>query len=201
LGGGSKPYQPPEVPAGKVNVTDPDSKNLKAPRGYIQGYNAQAVVNESQIVIAAEISTGSADFGHLGPMVQAAQRELAAAGVTEAPGVVVADAGYWHQQQMEQITGQGIAVLVPPDADKRKGTRPGWDGGPYAFMRSVLESELGKTLYRKRQETVEPMFANTKFNRRFDRFQRRGRSARHSEWRLITATHNLLKLHTAIRAA
>ena len=201
FGGGSKPYQPPAVPAGKVNVTDPDSKNLKAPRGYIQGYNAQAVVNENQIVIAAEINTGSSDFGHLGPMVEAAQRELQSAGIDEQPGVIVADAGYWHQQQMEHIAGQGIPVLVPPDADKRKGTRPGWDGGPYAFMRAVLETELGKTLYRRRQETVEPVFANTKFNRRFDRFQRRGRTACHSEWRLINATHNLLKLHTALNAA
>jgi hypothetical protein len=42
---------------------------------------------------------------------------------------------------------------------------------------------------------IEPVGANTKFNRRIDRFQRRGRSAARSEWRLITATHNLLKLH------
>jgi transposase len=197
----TKPYTPPATPTGKVNVTDPDSKNLKAPRGYIQGYNAQAAVNENQIVIAAEINTGSSDFGHLGPIVDAALRELDAAGVNERPGVILADAGYWHQQQMEQITSQGIPVLVPPDADKRKGTRPGWDGGPYAFMRSVLESELGQALYRKRQELVEPVFAHTKFNRRFERFQRRGRAACHSEWRLIAATHNLLKLHTALQAA
>ncbi len=128
-----------------MNVTDPDSKNLKAPRGYVQGYNAQAVFNEHQIVIAAEINTGSPDFGHLGPMVDAAQRELEAAGISRAAGVIVADAGYWHQQQMEQITGQGIPVLVPPDADKRKGTRPGWDGGPYAFMRAVLETEPARS--------------------------------------------------------
>jgi transposase len=197
----TKPYTPPATPTGKVNVTDPDSKNLKAPRGYIQGYNAQAAVNENQIVIAAEINTGSSDFGHLGPIVDAALRELDAAGVNERPGVILADAGYWHQQQMEQITSQGIPVLVPPDADKRKGTRPDWDGGPYAFMRSVLESELGQALYRKRQELVEPVFAHTKFNRRFERFQRRGRAACHSEWRLIAATHNLLKLHTALQAA
>jgi hypothetical protein len=197
----AKDYVPPATPGGKVNVTDPDSKNLKAPRGYVQGYNAQAVVNENQIVIAAEINTGSSDFGHLAPMVEAALHELEAAGITEQPGVIVADAGYWHQQQMEQITGQGIPVLVPPDADKRKGSRPGWDGGPYAFMRAVLETELGQALYRRRQETVEPVFANTKFNRRFDRFQRRGRAACHSEWRLITATHNLMKLHTALNAA
>jgi hypothetical protein len=42
---------------------------------------------------------------------------------------------------------------------------------------------------------IEPVFAHTKFNRRMDRFQRRGRSAARSEWRLITATHNLQKLH------
>ncbi len=42
---------------------------------------------------------------------------------------------------------------------------------------------------------IEPVFTNTKFNRRIDRFQRRGRSAPRSDWRLITATHKLPKLH------
>jgi transposase len=194
------PYEPPATPAGKVNVTDPDSKNLKTPRGYMQGYNIQAAVNEAQIIVAAEITTSSPDFGQLAPTVEAAHRELAAAGVSEAPGVIVADAGYWHHGQMEQITAQGIPVLIPPDADKRKGTRPGWEGGPYAFMRRVLETERGKALYRRRQELVEPMFANTKFNRGFTRFARRGRAACRSEWRLIAATHNLVKLHGALQA-
>jgi transposase len=204
FGAPPKPFEPPAVPAGKVNVTDPDSRNVKTPRGYMQGYNAQAAVNERQIVVAAEINNDSPDFGHLEPMVDAARQQLAAAGVTEQPEVVVADAGYWHQPQMESIVSQGIPVLIPPDAGKRKGTRPGWDGGPYAFMRRVLETTLGNALYRKRQVTVEPVFAHTKFNRRIDRFQRRGRSACRSEWRLIAATHNLLKLHrhqTALAAA
>ena len=109
--------------------------------------------------------------------------------------MVVADAGYWHHDQMDAVAGRGIQVLIPPDAGKRKGARPGWDGGRYAFMRRVLETDLGKQLYHKRQVTIEPVFANTKFNRRLDRFLRRGRSACRSEWRLITATHNLLKLH------
>lgn len=190
------PYERPETPTGKVNVTDPDSRNLKTPRGYMQSYNAQAAVNERQIVVAAEITTDSPDFGHFGPMVGAMQRELQAAGVRDTPEVVVADAGYWHQAQMESIVSQGTQVLIAPDADKRKGPRPGWEHGPYAFMRRVLETELGQAIYRKRQETVEPVFGHTKFNRRIDRFQRRGRSACRSEWRLITATHNLLKLHS-----
>ena len=38
-----KPYQPSERPQGKVNVSDPDSRNVKTPRSWVQGYNAQAV--------------------------------------------------------------------------------------------------------------------------------------------------------------
>jgi hypothetical protein len=63
----------------------------------LQGYNAQAVANEHQIVIAAEVMTVAPDFGHLEPMLDAAERELHATGVTEIPRVLVADAGYWHQ--------------------------------------------------------------------------------------------------------
>lgn len=195
FGGGNKPYQPPETPSGKVNVTDPDSRNVKTPRGYMQGYNAQAAATEQQIVIAAEVTIASSDFGHLQPMVSATQTELQAAGVTDALEIVVADAGYWHQKQMEAVINDGIQILVPPDAGKRTDTRRGWDGGAYAHMRRVLATDRGGELYRKRKAMIEPVFANTKFNRRIDRFQRRGRSAARSEWRLITATHNLLKLH------
>jgi transposase len=198
FGGPPKPYQPPEQPAGKINTTDPDSRLVAtAGRGTIQGYNAQAAVNERQIIVAAEVTVTSPDFGHLEPMVDAVLRELAKLGVKDQPGVVVADPGYWHKQQIENIVSQGIQVLVPPDSGLRKhDTRPGWNKGLYAFMRNVLATETGKTIYTKRQATVEPVFGQLKFNRRIDRFQRRGRSAVRSEWRFAAATHNLLKLHT-----
>jgi hypothetical protein len=189
------PYQPPDTPEGRVNVTDPDSRVVKGLRGFIQGYNAQAVTNEHQVVIAAEVMTAAPDFGHLEPMLDAAQRELHAAGVAETPGVLLADAGYWHQQQIERIVDRGIPVLIPPDASKRRGARPGWDGGLYAFMRRVLATERGGSLYRQRQPMIEPVFGQTKHNRGIDRFHRRGRAAVRAEWRLITATHNLVKLH------
>jgi hypothetical protein len=115
--------------------------------------------------------------------------------VSDTAAVLVADAGYWHQKQMESVINKGIQILIPPDAGKRRGTRPGWDGGAYNHMRRVLATDLGGGLYRKRKAMIEPVFANTKFNRGIDRFHRRGRSAARSEWRLITATHNLLKLH------
>jgi hypothetical protein len=192
----AKPYLPPELPQGKVNIVDPDSRNLKAFRGYLQGYNAQAVVTQEQIVISAEVTIDPQDFGHLGPMIGAARDELEKVGLNEKPGVVLADAGYWHGEQMDQLSGDGIQVLIPPDASKRAGARPGWNGGRYSWMRSVLASELGDRLYRRRQAMIEPVFGQIKFNRKIDRFQRRGRSAARSEWRLAAATHNLLKLHT-----
>jgi transposase len=189
------PYTSPATPEGRVNVTDPDSRVVKGLRGFIQGYNAQVVTNEQQIVIAAEVMTAAPDFGHLEPMLDAAQRELTAAGVTSTPEVMLGDAGYWHQQQMESIIARGIQVLIPPDASKRKTARRGWEGGYYAFMRRVLASDLGGALYRRRQPMIEPVFGQTKHNRGMGRFRRRGRAAVRSEWKLITATHNLLKLH------
>jgi hypothetical protein len=190
-----KPYQPPSAPGGLMNTTDHDSRVVRTHgQPPLQGYNAQMTVNDCQVVLAAEITTESPDFGHLEPMVDATRRELNAVGLDD-PDVVLADAGYWHKRQMEHIVSDGITVLVPPDAGLRKGARPGWDGGLYAFMRRVLATPEGQTLYRQRQVTIEPVFGQIKFNRAIKRFQRRGRAACRSEWRLIATTHNLLKLH------
>jgi transposase len=196
-----KPFTPPATPEGRINLTDPDSKVVKGLRGWIQGYNAQAVTNEQHIILAAEIDNVGADFGHLEPMLDAAQHELHTAGVDEVPGVLLADAGYWHSEQMANIINRGIPVLIPPDTSRRRATRRNWQGGHYAFMRRVLATEHGGALYRKRQPMIEPVFAQVKFNRGLGRFRRRGRGAVRTEWRLITATHNLLKLHRHATAA
>ncbi|HEX6696071.1 MAG TPA: hypothetical protein VF080_04725 [Solirubrobacteraceae bacterium] len=90
----------------------------------MQGYNAQAATTERQIVIAAELTNSSADFGQIEPMVDAVGCELRAAGVADQPEVVLADAGYWHQAQMQALAGDGIGVLIPPDANKRKAHGP-----------------------------------------------------------------------------
>lgn len=197
-----KPYQPPATPQGEVNLTDPDARVMRAFRGYVQGYNAQVAVNEEQIVLAAEVTVDTGDFSHLEPMVTATVRELDQAGVTEKPGVAVADAGYWNEQHMDDVTAEhGIQVLIRPDASKRDAPRPGWTGGRYDWMRRVLASEPGEELYRKRKQTVEPVFGHTKHNRKFTRFHRRGRAAVRTEWRLMMMTHNLTKLHTHQLAA
>src|SRR3954466_12437521 len=159
------PYTPPATPDGRINVTDPDSRVVKGLRGFIQGYNAQAVTNEHQVVLAAEVLSIAPDFGQLEPMLDATQHELDAAGITDRPAVLLADAGYWHHHQMERIIDRGIQVLIPPDASKRRGARRGWEGGYYAFMRRVLASEHGGALYRRRQPMIEPVFGQTEFNR------------------------------------
>jgi hypothetical protein len=190
-----KPYTPPATPEGRINTTDPDSHVVKGLRGFVQGYNAQAVTNEHQIVLAAEVMTAGGDFGDLEPMLDATRRELDAVGVDDVPEVVLADAGCWHRQQMERAIARGSQVLIPPDTSRRKTPRPGWTGGYYAFMRRVLAGERGGELYRRRQPMIEPVFAQTKHNRGMARFHRRGRAAVRAEWRLISATHNLLKPH------
>jgi hypothetical protein len=145
-----KSFEPPAAPEGKINLSDLDSRNVKTSRGWVQGYNAQAVATEDQIVIAAEVTVASPDFGHLEPILAAARDELCRVGIEQPPDVVLADAGYWHQAQMERLLGDGQTVLIPPDAKKRAGARPGWDGGLYAFMRRVPDSDAGGELYARR---------------------------------------------------
>ncbi len=112
------------------------------------------------------------------------------------PEVLLADAGYWHHPQMQAITETGVEVLAPPDGNMREGKRRGWEDGVYQAMRDKLSTDRGRELYAQRKITVEPVFGQIKYNRHIDRFMRRGRSAALSEWRLVTATHNLLKLHS-----
>src|SRR5215218_7592276 len=68
----------------------------------------------------AEVTVDSPDFGHLEPMIRAAEHELRAAGVERSPDVVLADTGYWHHIQMERLLSDGLTVLLPP---RRQETR------------------------------------------------------------------------------
>jgi hypothetical protein len=86
FGSPPKPYSPPEVPEGRLNTTDPDARRMKVGRNFIPAYNAQAVTTSEQVIVAAEIITKGADFEELDPMISAAERELADAGVEESPG-------------------------------------------------------------------------------------------------------------------
>jgi transposase len=187
------PAEPPARPEGKVNTTDPDSRRMRSAKGFLQGYNAQALTNEAQVVIAAEVLTEGNDSRALCPMVELATTELSRAGSSERPGIVLADAGYRSADQVDRVREGPTIPLVPPDGHSR--VRDPGGGGPDGFMRRVLRSPTGAALYSRRKWMIEPVFADIKVNRRAGRFRRRGLAAVRSEWRLLTATHNLLKLH------
>ena len=152
-----KANEPVLVPAGLMSLTDHDSRPMRT-HGYtpLQGYNAQLAVSDQQVVIAAELTCDSPDFGHLEPMVRAAQRELREVGVGD-PSVVLADAGYWHQRQIETLVSDGIQVLVPPDSSCAAARAR---DGPVAFMTSCDACS--------RLRTVAPSIANAR--RRSSRF-------------------------------
>jgi transposase len=194
MGSGPRPYSPPARPEGKLNTTDPDARRMKRGPAFIPAFNAQAVTTEQQIVVAAELTTEGVDFQQLEPMIASAERELRGAGVKDSPGVVLADAGYWSNGHIDALRERGMIPIVAPDTSRNK-PRKTRLGGPYDYMRRVIATEQGGALYSQRQWMVEPVFAQIKANRRIDRFKRRGLAAARSEWRLIAATHNLLKLH------
>ena len=129
-------------------------------------------------------------------MAEAAEAELAKAGVTEQPESLLADAGYYNGPQIAASPSDGTEVLVPPDADRRKTPTKIRSGPHYEAMRRRLKEPRQRPPTAK-QQMIEPVFAQIKLNQRAGRFSRRGLSACRAEWRLTAATHNLLKLYSA----
>ena len=95
---------------------------------------------------------------------------------------------------MNEITADGIAVLIPPDSSRRKDARPGWNGGAYAFMRPVLATEQSAELYKQRRQLIEPIFANTNTTVASPASHVEERAAARTGWRLMATAHNVQKL-------
>jgi len=200
---GRKPKEPDDTPqAGvKANITDPESRIMKTRTGYLQGYNAQVVVTRDQIIVGADVTQVENDVQQLRPMLEQTQEELSAAGVEETPGVALADAGYWSESNLAQVDPDGPELLIATIKDwkQRKALRGkapprGCIPKDLPVRERKLRTKRGWELYRQRGWIVEAVFAHAKHERRCDRFMRRGHRAAQSEWRLITAAHNLLKL-------
>ena len=183
-----------EQPAGRINVTDPDSRLVKTQRGFIQGYSAQAAATEDQIIVMADVTVGGPDQGRLAPLAERTLTELERVGI-DPPKVLLADAGYWNGPQITALRSIGIDALVAPGNQIKRGPPAHRRAAPLAAeLRARLDSDEGRALYRKRQRIIEPIFGQTKANRGFDRFLCRGLGACRAEWSLITATHNLWKV-------
>ncbi len=203
------PGRKPKAPADKahhkahqVNTTDPDSKVMATAGGFVQGYNAQAVVNEEQVIVAAEVTDECNDAHQLHPMIKATQDSLADAGIEEQPDTLLADAGYANEENIEALDDDDPDCYIATRNMKhnpapRTGTR-----GPLRKNATTIEkmdrkvsNKAGRQLYRRRQQIVEPVFGQIKEARGIRRFMRRGKTAAESEWKLIAGTHNLLKLY------
>ena len=194
----------------KANMTDPTSEIMKTRQGYAQGYNAQAVVTEEQYIVAPGLTTEANDQKQLHPMLEEAAANLDAVGVKNKIGAGLADAGYCSEKNLTGGSAGGPELLVNTTKDwkRRKALReepPPRGRIPNGLtaterMERKLRTKRGAALYKKRAQTVEPVFGQIKDTRRLDRFCRRGEAACDSEWAVICATHNLLKLFRSGKA-
>ena len=165
-----KPYPLTSEPAGKLNVSDPDSRNLKATRGWVQGYNAQAVVGEGQIILAAEIGVESLDTANLAAD-DPDRRRRAPGGRRhrDAPGVVLADAGYWTNDAIDALCGEGIPTGCRPRRRPPQRAGRAAAAGPMTSRGASWRPTGRRHFYLKRHGTVEPVFGQIKSNRGADR--------------------------------
>lgn len=189
----------------KANTTDPDSRIMKTRQGYVQGYNAQAVVSGDQIIVAVGVTQEANDVQQLEPMLETMVHTLEAAGIAERPKVGVADAGYWSEANSKACSCPEMPELLiatTKDWKQRKLLREkGCPRGripkelsPRDRMERKLLTKRGRALYKRRGVLVEPVFGQLKEGQGCRRFMRRGLGAAQSEWSLVGMTHNLLKL-------
>jgi transposase len=178
----------------KRNITDPDSRIMRDHGAHVQAYNAQALVGQGGVIIAADVTSSPNDSQQLVPMLAAARENLQRVGHQRAIRCVLADGGYWNHDAI-QAARQSAVVVIPTHDPHHTTRQKAPRQGPAADrINRILATPAGQRLYRRRAELVEPVFAHTKHTRGITRFSRRGQTAVRSEWRLIAATHNLLKL-------
>lgn len=200
---GRKPGPFTPKPGVRVNVVDPDSRVMKTKRGFLQGFNAQAVATEDQIIVAAEVCNEGGDVHQFEPMIRAADETLEQAGVTEAIGVVVADAGYLSDTNLTIEGGPEVLIATRNRRKTRVEDRPPPRGRipnsatPRERMDRKLATKRGQQLYRKRSGMIEPVFGQIKHNRNQRTFLLRGLDGVNLEWKLWCTTHNLLKMFQA----
>ena len=196
------PIDPTPEPKAQRNFTDPESKIMKVSnKGFEQCGNAQAVCNEEQIIVAADVTDQANDKRQVQPMVSQAQENLAAAGVEEKIGALDADTGYYSEENVSHLEGEKIdpyiaterlkhheKALCDPDSPVPE------DCTPKERMARKLRTKHGRETYAKRKGMIEPIFGQIKQVRGFRQFLLRGLEKMRGEWRLICLTHNLKKL-------
>ena len=146
---------------------------MKTRQGYVQGYNAQAVVSEEQIIVAVGVTQEANDVQQLEPMLQTMARTLKAAGIEDRPKAGLADAGYWSEANISACSWPEMPELLiatTKDWKQRKMLREkGCPRGripkglsPRDRMERKLLTKRGRALYKKRGVLVEPRVGSTR---------------------------------------
>ena len=205
--------QPPRIPdpeqarpeaTAQRNFTDPESRIM--PDGgrkgsFMQAYNAQIAVDSAgQIIVAAEITQDSNDKRQLAPMLERVEQNMGAR-----PAAATADTGYFSESQVTDERVRGIELYVAIGKQKHGEPPDAMDPGDLSVppveadsaketMKRRLKTEAGQALYKMSKAIVEPVFGQIKAARGIRTFRLRGIAKAGAEWKLICATHNLLKL-------
>src|SRR5579862_2361761 len=204
--GKSPPATPPAEavpdPKDQINFTDPESRIMKTSnKGWDQCGNAQAVANEHQIILAADVTDQANDKRQALPMVDQARANLEAAGVEPAFGAAVMDTSYYSEANTQGLEFRGIAAYLATErlkhhekvASAPRGRIPQGLSAKQRMARK-LRTKLGREMYAKRKGMIEPIFGQLKQVLGFRQFSLRGLASMRGEWRLMATVHNVLKL-------
>ena len=189
-------------PKDQINFTDPESRIMRASnKGWDQCGNAQAVANEHQIILAADVTDQANDKLQVVPMVDQTRQNLEAAGVKDAIGAALADSGFYSETNTAALEQRGIDPYVATERLKHNekiaaAPRGRIPKGLTAKQRMArkLRTKKGRERYAKRKGMIEPIFGQLKGVLGFRQFSLRGLAAMRGEWRLMATVHNLLKL-------
>ena len=182
------------VPAddAQESFTDPDSRIMKhAGGGFEQSYNGQTAVDaEHQIIVAAELSANAADSDQLPSMLEAVERNLG-----ELPAQALADAGYRSEATLEKLADSPCEVIVALGPEGREAAAIDAQRYPHtATMAARLQTEKGKSAYRRRTAIVEAPNGWIKAVQGFRQFSLRGIEKARAEWKLVCMALNLRRM-------
>jgi len=182
---------------------------MKTTDGFHYAYNAQAMVDEySQVVVATDVTQHAGDAHQLIPMIEAARDSLTDAGIADDPTVVLADAGYCSEDNLQQLTNLEVNAVVAtgkirhnervPDAPRGRIPK---DATQRERIARKLRTKAGRVDYARRKAIVEPVFGQMKTRQNAKHLRLRGLTGAQGEWTLHAICHNLRKLGNAAKLA
>ena len=181
----------------QYNFTDPESRIMKGPDGFVQAYNVQVAVDELQLIVGQSVTQETNDKKQLIPMITAIEQQSGAT-----PSELLADAGYCSDVNLTAIAETDIDAYISTRKQKH-GERPGpCPCGPLPKTATIvdrmsrkLHAKAGAAVYAARKGMVEPVIGQIKQARGFRQFLLRGLEKVQGEWSLVCTTHNILKLY------